>query len=270
MYTNVSVAKPGKNAGTGGDKKDKLVLFDWDDVITTPARDSKGIVITDNFVLKPGAFMITIYGTQDTIKHNAAVEGGPDQEGIIQQVDFDHPGDEIEIREFRSNWVSRNIGCFIQRCSNNRKNQFGTPCAPLKLSWKADDDKDKCVTSFTLKSAQKGPDYADYQGTFTFDTVKGTPAAGAVTVDVAAGEGQYQLTTGVAAAAALTGLTNPVEGGTYTLLGSGGAYPSTIAAAGNWLLKSGTAWTALAGSSITFKAFKDGAASFKFLEVSRT
>jgi len=270
MYTNVSVAKPGKNAGTGGDKKDKIVIFDWADVPNPPARDSKGVVISDNIVFSPGAFMITLYAIQHTIEASHKEEGDPDKQGYTQTVKFEHPGDSVEIAEFDTNWQSRNIGIIIQSCSTNRKKLYGSPCAPLQKVSEAVSNKDSKATTFTFTSSQKGPIEAEYTGTMSFDTVKGTAAAGAVTVDVAAGEGQYQLTTGVAAAAALTGLTNPVEGNTYTLLGSGGAYPSTIAAAGNWLLKSGTAWTALAGASITFKAFKDGAATYKFLEVSRT
>jgi len=270
MYTNVSVAKPGKNAGTGGNKKDKITLFDWDEVLTPPARDSKGVVINDNVIMKPGCFMITVYGTLHTIDNGYKEEGDPDKEGYMQSVKFEHPGDSVEILEFDTNWQSRNIGIITEKCSSSIKKLYGSPCAPLHKVAEATDNKDSNHTMFTFSSTQRGPIVAIYNGTMTYDTVKGTIAADAVTVDVAAGEGQYQLTTGTVVSVALTGLTNPVEAAVYTLLGSGGGFPSTIAAAGNWLLKSGTAWTAIAGSSITFKAFKDGGATFKFLEISRT
>jgi len=166
--------------------------------------------------------------------------------------------------------MNRNVGIIIQRCSDTKKKLYGTPCAPLQMVYDAKDTKDTNHTEFTFTSSQKGPIVCDYQGTTTFDTVTGTVDADATTVDVAAGEGQYQLTDGTAAAVDLTALTNPADGKTYTLLGSGGTYPSTIAASGNWLLKSGVAWTALTGASITLKAFKDGASTYKFLEISRT
>jgi hypothetical protein len=269
-YTKISVAKPGMNLGVGGNKKNDVIVFDMDDVLSFPARDANGVVSTDNIVFKAGAYMIKLYAIQSTIDAGHKLEGDPDKKGYMQTVKFEHPGNENAIMEFDANWSNRNIGIIIQRCSDNKKRLFGTPCSPLQLVSDAKDNKDTAVSEFTFTSTQKGPIPCDYQGTTTFDAVKGTAAAAATVVDVTAGEGQYQLTTGVATAADLTALTNPVEGNVYTILGSGGAYPSTIAASGNWLLKSGTSWTALAGSSITLKAFKDGASSYKFLEISRT
>jgi hypothetical protein len=55
----------------------------------------------------------------------------------------------------------------------------------------------------------------------------------------------------------------------FTLLGSGGSYPSTIPTGNDFILASGTTWTALANAHITFKAFKDGGATYKFIEQSR-
>lgn len=270
MYVNVDVDKPGKNAGTGGNKKDKITIFDMDDVLIWPARDEKGVVITDNIVFKEGAYSIQIYATLNTIKAGHKEEGDPDKEGYIQNVEFEHPGDSKEIMEFDTNWQSRNCGIIIEKCSTGVKKLYGTPCAPMHKMAEATDDKDSNHTKFVFNSTQKGPIEAIYEGTVTLDTVKGTAAAGATTVDVSEGEGEYQLTTGTSSAAALTGLTNAADGKVYTLLGSGGANPSTIAASGNWLMKSGTSWTALAGSRITFKAFKDSASTFKFLEISRS
>ena len=268
-YVKTNVAKPGKNAGTGGNKKDKITIFDIDDVLSWPARDDKGVVITDNITFNEGAFAITVYATQHTIKAGHKEEGDPDKEGYIQTVEFEHPGDSQAILEFDTNWQSRNCGIIIEKCSTGAKKLYGTPCAPMHKVAEATDDKDSNHTKFVFTSTQKGPIEAIYSGTITLDDVKGTVAADATTVNVAAGEGEYQLTTGTSAGAALTALTNPVEGGVYTLLGSGGSHPSTIAASGNWLLKDGTSWTALAGERITLKAFKDGVSSYKFLEVSR-
>jgi len=270
-YVKVSVAKPGSNKGAGGDKKDKIILFDFDDVLTWPARDSKGVIVTDNIVFNPGAYMINIYATTDKIKIGSNSEGDLDAEGFVQNLEFTHPGNENEIREFKSNWMSRNIGAIIERCSSTKKDLLGSPCAALKMVIKWEDDKDKNLTTFTLKSANKGPyDVADYQGTTTFDTVKATVAANATSANLASGEGQYQLTVGSASAANITSCTNAVNGGTYSFLGSGGTYPSTIDSGDDFILSNGTTWTALSGSVLTFRAFKDGANTWKFIEVSRS
>lgn len=271
-YVKMNVSKPGMNQGVGGNKKDKITFFDFDDVLAPfPARDSKGILIDGNLNFKPGSYAINVYATLHTIKGNPKSEGDPDNKGTIQSVAFEHPGDELAIMEFRSNWQNSNIGLIVERCSDNRKMLYGSPCAPLQMQWEQTDDKDKNSTLFTLTSSQKGPDVGVYNGTITVDTVTGTVAADATSINLTTGPGEYQLTNGTSSAASITGCTNPVDKMTFTLLGSGGANPSSIAAAATaFILQSGVTWTALAGSRITFKAIKDGASSYKFIELSRS
>jgi len=270
-YVKVNVLKPtGIGSGSGGDKKDKIIFFDMDDVSTFPSRDSKGIVIAGNIVFKANAYMTTVYATPNTIKNTSATEGEIDAEGIMQGCEFNHPGSSVEVREFRSNWMGRNIGVIIEHCKTTKKDLYGSPCAPLRMQFSAEDGPDKNGTVFTLKSAEKGPDVADYQGTTTFDTVTDTVAADATTVDLGAGEGRYQLTDGTAAAAIITTCSDAVDGAVYTLLGSGGTYPSQITAANDFILANGTTWTALEDTQITFKAFKSGGSAWKFIETSRS
>jgi hypothetical protein len=270
-YVKVNVLKPGDNKGSGGDKLDHITIFDWDDVLVNPARDSKGVVITGNFQMNPNAYMITLYSTQDKTKANVDSEGDPDAKGFTHTVEVSHPGNEVAIREFRSYWVNRNVSIIIERCSSTTKTLYGTKCAPLQMVIKAEDDKDKTLTTFTFKSTQKsGLDCADYQGTMTMETVTGTVAADDASPDVTQGEGQYQLTTGTAAPVIITTLDNAIDGGSYTLLGSGGAHPSTVGIANDFILASGIGWTALAGAQLTVKAYKSGAATWKFFELSRS
>lgn len=270
-YVKVNVTKPTGNPGVGGNKKDLIILIDKDDILTFPSRDSKGVVITDNIVMKPNAYAIKVYGTVNTIKSGSATEGDIDAEGFTHTLDFEHPGNSVAIREFKTNWLGRSIIALVEYCSTGTKDLFGTPCAPMRMSTKWEDDKDKNKSTITLKSAQKCEyEVADYQGTLVFESVMGTIAADDTSPDVAAGEGQYQLTDGSAASVEITTLDNPVNGGVYTLLGSGGTYPSTIPDGNDFILASGTTWTALAGSQITVKAFKDGAATWKFIEQSRS
>jgi hypothetical protein len=269
MYVKVNVAKPGDNKGAGGNKKDKIILFDMDDVLTFPERDAKNVVVTENIVFKPNAYMITAYATPPTITGGDNSEGDMDAEGFVHSLSFDHPGSEKEIRELKQNWLSRNIGALVQKCGETKYDLYGTPCAPLRLTTKWEDTKDKNIHNFAFKSSKSPYSVAIYEGDTTFDTVTGTVAANATSVDVANGSGQYQLTTGTSAAATITTMTNAVNGGVYTLLGSGGAHPSLIDG-DDFILASGTAWTASSGATITFKAFKDGASTWKFIEQSRS
>lgn len=268
-YVKTSVPKPGANKGLGGNKKYNITFFDFDDVATFPARDASGIVIAGNIEMSPNAYMITVYGTIDTIKNNSESGGDIDAEGITQSVIFNHPGNEVEIREFRANWLSRNIGILVEHCSDSTVDLYGSPCAPLRMAFKHDEDKDKNTTEFTLKSSNKGPDVADYQGTITYADVVATIAADAISINLATGAGRYQLTDGSAAAVTLTTGTNATNGMKFTLVGSGGTYPTTITKANDFLLANGTTWTALAGSEITFQAFKSDASAWNFIELSR-
>lgn len=270
MYVKLSVSKPGLNKGVGGNKKDKIILFDFDDVLTWPAPDSKGVVITDNIVFKDGAYAIEVYGTSNTIALNNATEGEMDAVGFKPTLEFSHPGSSIEIREFVANWLSRNIGAIVVKCSSGEKDLIGTPCAALRMMPAFVDDKDQNKTTLKFETQQVTQFcIAAYQGTVTFDTVTGTIAADAASIDAANGEGRYQLSDGSVSAVEITTATNVTDGMVFTLIGSGGTNPSTIPSGNDFQLASGTTWTALAGSEITFKAFKNGASSFVFVEQSR-
>lgn len=269
-YIKVSVTKPGNIAGRGGRKLAKITFIDMDDVLYFPPPDSKGIVITDNIIFKANCYAITVYATPNSIKLKNASSGEIDAKGVKQTVIFNHPGSETEILEFRTAWLDRNILIVVEKCGVSAKDLYGSPCNPLQFNFEHDDDNEKNVTAFTLESTNIGPDMFKYMGTLTLETVTGTVAADETEIDLTNGPGQYQLTTGGSSAATITTCTDAVHEGIYTLLGSGGAYPSIITAANDFVLENGTQWTAAEGASITFQAFKDGASSWKFFELSRT
>lgn len=269
-YSKVNVLKPSGMPGVGGNMKALISVIDLDDIYHAGlARDSKGIVIAGPIVFKSGRYAIQIEATQSTIKTGEEVTGEDDAEGINQSVEFSHPGDSVAIREFLYNWIGKNCIVVIEKCGDGTKKLFGSPCAPLKLTYKGEVDKAKNGQAITFKSAQVGPAIANFTGTLTYDGVNATVAADSTTISVALGNGEYQLTDGTSSAAAITNLTDAVNGGIYTLLGSGGSHPSTISAGGNFILASGAAWTALDGASITFEAYKDGSSTFSFIEVNR-
>lgn len=270
-YVKVNVTKPTTiSPGKGGNKKDLVAFFDWDDIATPASRDAAGILIAGSHVFKDNKYAVKIYSTPNSIANKTNSEGEIDSEGILQEVVFSHPGSSQEIREFRQNWLNKNIGIVVFKCDGSDADQYGAPCAPLRMSFEAPDDSEQNKSTFTFSSSNKGPDAAIYQGTLTFATPVDTVDADAASVDLTAGEGEYQLTDGSAASVEITTATNAVDGMIFTLVGSGGTNPSTISDANDFVLKNGATWTALSGSQITFKAFKDGAASWKFFELSRS
>ena len=257
-YVKTNVLKPGDNAGAGGNKKDLVILFDMDDVLTFPDRDSKGIVVNDNIVLKPGAYMLKMYATVTSIVGGANSEGDIDAQGFVQNLAFDHPGSDNIIREFVQNMISKNFGAIVQKCGVAQMDLYGTPCAPLNLTTKWEDTKDKNIHNLAFKSMKSPYSVAIYNGTVGFDTVTGTIPADEDTPNLANGPGQYQLTNGTVAAITIAETTGAVHGGLYTFLGSGGTHPSLITGNTHFFMVANHPWTALAGSSITFKAFMQG------------
>lgn len=264
-YVNTNVTKT-TNAGKGASRKAKVFIFNWDDIATHTRVDN----VVSGLVFKAGKYGVEVYADQKSIKTPVDTDGEHNSTAFTQTVEFMHPGDAIEIRDYLSNWVNKEVGCVLDYCDGTTPKLYGAPCAPLSLQAKGEESSDKTNKVMTFKSVLAGPINADFTTTTTLASVNATVAANATTVDVATGAGEFQLTTGTASAVAITTLSNPVHGFVYSLIGSGGTYPSTISASATvFLLKDGTMWTALAGSKITFKCFKDGASTFKFVEVSR-
>jgi hypothetical protein len=270
MYVKVNVSKPQKlSPGKGGDKKDRIILVDADDLLTPASRDSKGIVIAGNHIFKAGAFAIQIYVTQNSVSGTPKSEGEIDSEGIIQELIFAHPGSSKEIRELRANWLQRNIIAFVEKCTDGSIDQYGDLCAPLRMAFEAPDTNEMNRTTFTLTSALKGPDVAIYEGTLTLAEPTALVDADATSIDLSSGPGEYQLQDN-ASAIAITTATNASDGLVFKLIGSGGDNPATISDGADYILRNGASWTGLAGASITFKAFKSGAAAYSFIEQSRS
>lgn len=265
-YIPISVIK--KQNATPGNKRDRIVVFDWDDVASFARVDGQAL-IDGNIVMKSGKYMIEVYGTVSTITPSYSTEGDPDARGLLHAMAFNHPGEHDDVMDFIQNHLNKNLGVIVQKCDSNLKRVYGSPCAPLQLVPTGVDDENMNAQQLEFEaSARTRYVPPRYEGTLTLSEVTGTFTADDATPSVAAGVGQYQ-TTDNASANAFTTLDDAQDGGIYTLLGSGGSNPSTISG-GDFLLKNGTAWTALAGSQITFKAFKDGASSFKFIETHRS
>ncbi len=268
-YVKLDVLKPAKTApGRGGDRKNKITIVDLADLSVEAQRDDKGILINDKHIFKPNAYAITIEVTPTSISGKSTSDGDPDAEGFNQEFSFEHPGSEVELLEFRTNWIGRNVLVFDEQCSTGRIYQYGDGCNPLRMKIEATHDKDVNKTVFTFTSMTKGKDKAIYNNTLTLSQPVATVAADATSIDLSAGTGEYQLSDN-SVATEITTASNATDLMKFTLLGSGGTNPATISGT-DFLLSGGASWTAIAGATITFQAFKDGASSWKFIELSRS
>ena len=277
MYVKIDVLKSTNKAPGGAESKDpNIVIVAVSDILNSPNRDGKGVRFEGVYVFKPGAYAIKIYATPSSIKQNKNADGDEDAVSITQGAEFSHPGDELEINEFEQNWIGKGAILFVKTGACNGPSYYkvyGSVCAPLQLKFEGQNDNDGTKNTLKFEAFKKTTNVPGfYYGNLTFDTVLSIIAADAVTVDVTPGNGEYQLTDGGIAAAPITDLVNGSHNDVITLLGSGGGFPSTIAAnEAKFVLANGADWTANTGESITFKGYKNGAtdADILWIEQSR-
>ena len=146
----------------------------------------------------------------------------------------------------------------------------GSSCKPLKMEqfeWVSDNDKTAATITFKNTCGEMWKRF-----TGTIPTQAAVSVAANATTFALQSNSRYQLASGTAAAAAISGISGVTDADinrTITLLGSGGAFPSTISATATaFLLIAGNTWTANEGSQITFQIKKFAAGSYTFEEVS--
>jgi len=153
-YSFVSVPKASNNAGRATGKKAYIVFIRISD-LKTFTKDAKNVRVTAlalNGTVKP----IGIYVTASTIKGADSVDGDDDARGFTHDLSFDHPGNSVEIQEFKEANVNEPCIALVGDCLDADFSVYGTPEAPLNMS-KADqeDSKDKKNNSFEFKTAYK-------------------------------------------------------------------------------------------------------------------
>ena len=154
-YAFISVPRKSNNAGRATGKKNYIYLFRWDDVKTF-TKDEKGVRVTA-FALQAEKKPIGVYATQSTINIYDTAEGDPDARGFIHHVDFEHPGSEVEFKEFLNNNVNENLGAIVINCAGEDSKIAGTPCTPLSISTaEGQDNNEANKTTINLASTLRG------------------------------------------------------------------------------------------------------------------
>ena len=154
-YAFISVPRKSNNAGRATGKKNYIYLFRWEDVKTF-TKDEKGVRVTA-FAFQAEKKPIGVYATQSTINIYDTAEGDPDARGFIHHVDFEHPGSEVEFKEFLNNNVNENLGAIVINCAGEDCKIAGTPCTPLSISTaEGQDNNEANKTTINLASSLRG------------------------------------------------------------------------------------------------------------------
>lgn len=265
MYIKQSVYRPQGNPGRGITPMDALHLIDVNDIAFMPKPDDKGVLIVDDIKLKPGKYAISLYFTPGTVKVTSPADGETDQVGFTPQIEGNHPGNKLEVREFKANNINTKFIAILSYCNGEDADLIGTLCNPVKMVPSYTGDKDANTNAFTFQQINKGDDIFCYRGTIPTEEPVAKLDSGATKVDYVA-NGQYQLSDG-------TGTINLIEGGAdgdvVTILGAYGEQPPSVTAGETILLRDGKPFVASGGSQITFRAYSAGDGKIVWVEQSR-
>ncbi len=264
-YIKQSVPRAAGNPGIGIQPRDSVTLLDVDDILYMPSPDDKGVVITDNIVMKEGAYGYTVYLTPGTVEVTSAAEGDTDKIGFTPSVKGEHPGNEQAAREFKVNSINRKFIVIVRYCSGKPADLIGSLCNPCKLTPSYTGNNESNTNEFTFEQVMKGDDIKIYKGTVPTEQPVSKLEAAATSVTYIT-DGQYQLAAGSAAIAEITGGSH---GAVVTLLGCAGTSPTVTASDDKIILRNGKTFTATAGSQLTLRAFANGANSLIWIEQSR-
>lgn len=273
MYVAKNVGRPqiGRSAGAAAPKSPNVVVVATKDILTWPVKDSNGVLMLGNFVMKPGAKMIEVYMTPSKSKASYEPQGDEDSESYKHKFEGEHPGNELEIAEFVQNWTGEPAIVIYGSCEDNYRKVVGTHCAPVRLKATLQDDNDARKNMLVFEQyANTGEVLGHYPG----EVIVSAPfavAAFAFSFDSANGY-QYQLLPSAAADDITITANNYEHGDIVTLIGGGGVDPTVVStgatAAGTFELKDGTDWVGLEGAILQLQVYKGSTTYFQ--ELSRS
>lgn len=263
-----SAPKP-QIASPGASKTGKEIVYiaEVGDIAAWPDRD--GVMLDGDFVMKPGCAFSTVYMTPSKQDGSWESEGEEDSISLSPKFVGDHPGDEVESAAFVQEWLGKNVVLIRDFCDGSPKKVHGSPCTPLQLQPAFVGNNEKTGYTMTFQAFAKT---ALLPGYYTGNIPTAAPfvvADNTALVLNSANGGQYQLEVDAEGASIAVATNDKSHGDIVTLIGSGGADPSTLAQGANVLLKSGSTWTALQGASISLMVFNGGANKY-LVEKSRS
>lgn len=255
-----SVPSPGAGAGAAKPKKGKITVIFADDVLSFPERDANGVKMIGNIVLKAAAMMYSLYMTPTTQKLSDEIVGDEDMEAFDKKAEGIHPGNSLDIREFRKNTLGIGlILVFGEGCGENSGDVFGTPCNPMKLKGSYSSDNEGIKNTMMFEALIKDAvAIGSYDGEITLAE---NFTAEDETLDLTKANGPVQQLPAFTADEAITAATTDLDHGTIvSLIGGGGSGAGTLSSgahpAFDVILKDNTQWVALDKAVINLEVYR--------------
>ena len=260
MYVKKSVKKPDGPVGRSLLARDEFGLIDVDDLEVMPAADDKGVRITDDIVLKEGAYPLTVYLTPGTAEVTENSEGDPDEEGFKPQVKFKHPGNSRELREFKHNCINRRFIGYMRYCDGS-VDLFGSPCNPMRMQTAYTGNSSSNSNEFTFAQTFKGDGIRIYEGTIPVQEENTyTYEQGVALLGAGASGTQYNMDK----THVVTTISGGNAGDVITLRGASDNTSASVVktqspeSAGSNIMLQGGDLTLSSGAQVTLKAFDTG------------
>lgn len=153
-YVKVSIPKNGDGAGCPSPKSSDVILIDVEDIETEPTREVGNTVVEGDITLKEGAKAVCVYGTPKSINITEEYSGEADARGVKQGVEYEHPGNSVEIKNHTEAFMNKGVVALVKECdgtSAGRVQVFGSKCNPLYLTVETTNSSEASKRKFTWK-----------------------------------------------------------------------------------------------------------------------
>lgn len=237
----------------------------WDDSLPFPPRVGREV---GDIPLKAGEKWHYIHAAYDSVRPGWTGEEGEIASTITNELPFVVGGMDDAVFNLLENGLNKGFFVVWEICATGERFLGGNGCKPMKLvSFEGASNEESTSTSIVFRN-QCGHIWSKYIGNTPTQDPQ-VVAADATTIPLVSNN-RYQLTSGTVASVVITSFTSVTDSDVnrvITILGSGGSFPSDIEDGSDFLLIGGETWEAAAGKQISFKIFKDGALTYKFVEV---
>jgi len=136
----------------------RIILIPYDDIDKFPDRGAEDVRVVADLVLKASAKAIAIYASSKSISRPDNQEGEEDEEGFIQTLTFTHPGNYLEIEEFKQKWLGKPFIAITSDCGDGKGTLLhGWNCNPVYFSLEnqRNDEGNKSTFNFAQRTRSR-------------------------------------------------------------------------------------------------------------------
>ena len=140
MYVKTSIPKV-EGGGAALPKKDRIRIYDVDDVETDIARSLGETSSAGPLTLKTGAKGISIQVSRSSIALGYEESGDPDAKVFADKVEYDYPGDTVAANNFIEANANKGKIIVVESCDGPTK-VYGRVCNPMFLTAEPTDNNE--------------------------------------------------------------------------------------------------------------------------------